>query len=266
MVRWILSLGLALIFALHASMGAADTPTDIKKYLQSGSYDMASEGGVALGTSEGYALAAEALARQVMLGDVKKLKKTSKAARELAKKALELDPNNQEAQLQHAITDGFVARLSGDVSAWMKKLPQKSLSLIQSYRETYPNDARGDALLGAWHLGVARKAGDKNAMKWFKASVEDGQTYYEMALEKHSDDPIILVNYALALMALGESDYSDWTRSKDLLSAAITLPGEDECNRLELFRHNLAFKRFHNNTITTADGFIRGNQDFIAMA
>jgi len=221
-------LSVALIFAFHAIMGAAETPTDIQKYLQSGSYDMAYKGGVTLGTSQGYALAAEALARQVMLGEAEKLKKTSKKARELAEKALELDPNNQDAQLQHAITDGFVTRLSGDVSAWMKKLPQKSRALIENYRDTYPDDARGDALLGAWHLGVARKAGDKNAMKWFEASVEDGQTYYEMALVKHSDDPIILVNYALALMVLGESDYSDWTRSKELLSFATLLPSEDD--------------------------------------
>lgn len=228
MVRLLLYCVLGLIFLFQPILAWSNDLTALHEHLNSGEYEKVYELGTTLETSKGYAFAAEALARQVMLGEAKNLKKSSKEARKLAKKSLELDQMNQNALLQHAITDGFVARLSSDVSAWMKKLPQKSFALIETYRDTYPDDARGDALLGAWHLGVARKAGDSNAQKWFGASISEGQRLYDMAIAKEPNDPIIAVNYAFALMALKESEFQDWTLSKLLLSKAILVEPTDD--------------------------------------
>jgi len=91
-------------------------------------------------------------------------------ARELSKKALELDPALYDARLQYTLSDGFVTRTSGDLTAWRKKLPTKTLAKIQEFRAAYPDDAKGLALEGAWHLGVIRKTGEKNGGKWFGAS------------------------------------------------------------------------------------------------
>jgi len=199
MVRLLLYCVLGLIFLFQPILAWSNDLTALHEHLNSGEYEKVYELGTTLETSKGYAFAAEALARQVMLGEAKNLKKSSKEARKLAKKSLELDQMNQNALLQHAITDGFVARLSSDVSAWMKKLPQKSFALIETYRDTYPDDARGDALLGAWHLGVARKAGDSNAQKWFGASISEGQRLYDVFKEISSIFVCVIVFNSFAI-------------------------------------------------------------------
>eukprot|EP00919_Chromeraceae_sp_WS-2016_P047452 GHVR01112439.1.p2 GENE.GHVR01112439.1~~GHVR01112439.1.p2 ORF type:complete len:185 (+),score=15.17 GHVR01112439.1:1-555(+) len=109
---------------------------------------------------------------------------------------------HHNARLQFVITDGFVARFSSDASAWFKKLPQKSLGYIQAYQHDFPDDPRGDALMGAWHLEIIRKAGEGKADKWFGAKSAYGKAFYEKAIGQPPQDPVIAVNYAFALIAL----------------------------------------------------------------
>lgn len=195
-----------------------------------GHFEAAAAQAETLKTADAYALAAEALLSEVMLGQAKKNKKQAKRARKLAEAALDRDPMHQNGRLQYAIADGFVTRETGDVSAWMKKLPQKTYQVVQDYRRDFPTDPRGDALLGAWHLAIARKAGDDNARKWFDASVEDGMALYEAALVKAPDDPVIGVNYAFALMALKDRDQVDIGLAKARLEHAATLAPNDVLN------------------------------------
>lgn len=202
--------------------------TTVQNLIKSGDYTTAHQTAIEIRSPDALALAAESLARQVMLGEVEKLKKTSKEARDLAEEALALNPNHQNARLQYVITDGFVARMTGNVSAWMKKLPQKSFEKIEAYRADFPDDPRGDALLAAWHLAVVRKAGNDNAKKWFEASIEEGQGLYEGALAQSPHDPVIALNYAFALIALDQDDYSDWEKIEGLLNTAMSMPTEDD--------------------------------------
>jgi tetratricopeptide (TPR) repeat protein len=219
-----------LTLFLVAPAYANDIAT-VQTLIKTGDYAAAHDTAVEIQSAEALALAAESLARQVMLGEVKKLKKTSKKARDLAEAALEIDPTHQNARLQYAITDGFVARLTGDVSAWMKKLPQKSFAKIEAYRADFPDDPRGDALLAAWHLGVIRKAGTSNGAKWFDASLQEGQRLYEGAMLASPDDPVIAMNYAFALIALGEDVYSDWNKVKSLLERVKRMPVTDDLSQ-----------------------------------
>lgn len=220
----------AFTLSLTAPADANDIAT-VQTLIQSGDYTAAHDTAVELKSADALALASESLARQVMLGEVKKLKKTSKKARDLAEAALAIDPTHQNARLQYAITDGFVARLTGDVSAWMKKLPQKSFAKIEKYRADFPEDPRGDALLAAWHLGVIRKAGVSNGAKWFDASLEEGQRLYEGAILASPNDAVISMNYAFALIALGEDVYSDWGKVSSLLEQVRTMPVTDDLSQ-----------------------------------
>lgn len=225
---------LAVFGGLTLSLAAPTYANDVAKVrtlIQSGDYTAAHDTAVEIESADALALAAESLARQVMLGEVEKLKKTSKEARDLAEAALEIDPTHQNARLQYAITDGFVARLTGDVSAWMKKLPQKSFAKIEAYRADFPDDPRGDALLAAWHLGVIRKAGISNGAKWFDASLEEGKRLYEGAMLASPNDPVITMNYAFALIALGEEVYSEWDKVRSLLERVKTMPVTDDLSQ-----------------------------------
>jgi len=210
------------LLSLTLSSGAFANETDhIRSKLDVGEYSSAYMEAAQLETVSGYALAAEILLTEIMLGQAKKNKKQAKRARKLADAALQLDPNDQHARLQYAIADGFVTRETGDVSAWMKKLPQKTHAIVQAYRDDFPKDPRGDALLGAWHLAIARKAGNKNAEKWFNASIAQGRILFQAARDTDADDIIINVNYAFSLLALDEEDVTDISEARKILSLAM---------------------------------------------
>lgn len=208
----------------HAS---ATDPVLIRQDMKSGRYDVAEKQGRALETADGYALAAEALLTEVMLGRAEKNKKQSKRARKLAESALEMDATHQNARLQYAIADGFITRETGNVSAWMKKLPQKTEAVVQAYRTDFPSDPRGDALLGAWHLAIARETGDQDAKKWFGASIETGRNLFMAARMAEPDELVIGLNYAFLLIALKDKDLDTTTEARDILQQVVLITPND---------------------------------------
>jgi hypothetical protein len=211
---------------LLATPAWANSASEARALITSGDYESARIVAQTLETAEGYALAAESLSAQILLGEVRKLNKHSKQARELSKKALELDPALYDARLQYTLSDGFVTRTSGDLTAWRKKLPTKTLAKIQDFRAAYPDDAKGLALEGAWHLGVIRKTGEKNGGKWFGASLAEGQRLYAEARAKAPNDVLIDTNYALSLLVLDREAYAPKVRQ--LLEAVATMPANDD--------------------------------------
>jgi tetratricopeptide (TPR) repeat protein len=215
-------LGSVLASVLAASAFAADG-SNIRAQMDMGDYAAAYAQADSGLTADGHALAAEILLSEIMLGRAEKNKKQAKRARKRAEAALELDPAHQNARLQYAIADGFVTRETGDVSAWMKKLPQRTLGIVDSYRADFPDDARGDALLGAWHLAIARKAGNKNAEKWFGANIMDGRSLFLAARAQQPDDIVIGVNYAFSLLALDKDDFPDTEEARQILSDMTVL-------------------------------------------
>jgi len=216
------SLGLLIALAFAVASFANDGASPRAKLMQ-GDFAAAYTQAERLETAEGKALAAEILLTEIMLGKAKKNKKQAKLARKIAEKALKIDPKNQNARLQFAIADGFVTRETGDVSAWMKKLPQKTHKIIQAYRTDFPDDPRGDALLGAWHLAIARKAGEKNARKWFDASIAEGRALFLASRDKQPEDVVIGLNYAFSLLALEESDFADTQEARLILMELETM-------------------------------------------
>ncbi len=197
-----------LIANLSLTGAFANTPDQARRHITTGDYVQAETTAQALGTAEGFALAAEALSARILLGEIGKLNKNSKIARRYAEQALKLSPDLQNAHLQYALADGFVTRTSGVVTAWRKKLPQKTKAQIENYKARFPDDARGQALLGAWHLGVIRKAGIKNGEDWYGASLRAGRQYYDQALVQNPNDIMINVNYALSLYVLDTNIYA----------------------------------------------------------
>ncbi|GGX68519.1 hypothetical protein GCM10011309_17880 [Litorimonas cladophorae] len=227
MIRCVqLLLTLGIVFGMSSEAFAADALT-IRSQLSGGEYSVAYEEAKALETAEGYGLAAEALLSEVILGRAEKNKKQSKRARAYAEAALELDPTNQNARLQYAIADGFITRETGDVSAWLKKLPQKTYDIIQAYRSDYPEDPRGDALLGAWHLAIIRKTGSKDGQSWFDANIEDGRALFLKSRAREPNDLVIGVSYAFALIALKDKDLDNTEEARAILEHIIGLNPTD---------------------------------------
>jgi len=219
-----------IVFSLLLAMPAwASSPDEARALIVSGDYVAARQMAESLETAEGYALAAESLSAQILLGEVDKLNRRAKEARELSEKALILDPSFYDAKLQYALADGFVTRTSGNVKAWRKKLPMKTLGKIKDFRAAHPDDAKGLALEGAWHLGVLRKAGEKNGGKWFGASMAEGQRLYAEARAQAPNDIVIETNYAMALLVLDPETYGP--QVKPILEAVAIMSADDDLYR-----------------------------------
>lgn len=220
-LRYLTLLFLLCWISLFPIPVSGQTESDVQRYIESGQYQQAFELGREMKTADSLSVASEALARQIMLGESDSPQLMAKQARDLAQRALKLNPDHPNARLQFVVTDGFVARYTGDVAAWFKKLPQKSLEYIQAYRTDFPQEARGDALMGAWHLEIARKAGAENGEKWFGARIDYGKGFFEQALQRDPTDSIMRVNYAFALIALsheGAIKEGDLERAKSILA------------------------------------------------
>ena len=207
----------------------ANSPQEVRGLIAAGEYETARVTAESLDTAEGYALAAESLSAQILLGEVEKLNKRSKEARELAEIALALDPEHYNARLQYALSDGFVTRTSNNLTAWRKKLPMKTLGKIGTFRQAYPEDPRGLALEAAWHMGVMRTAGVKNGEKWFGASLSEGERLYAEARAKAPNDVLIETNYALSLLVLDRDAYAPQVRP--LLEAVAAMSANDDLYR-----------------------------------
>lgn len=237
----------ALIFGVSAL--AVENST-IRTQISKGEYQAAYEAASQLETADGYALAAESLLSEIMLGQAEKNKKQAKRARKLAKAALEIDPMHPNARLQHAIADGFVTRETGDVSAWMKKLPQKTFSIVGALRQDFPDAPRGDALLGAWHLAIVRKVEQKNAEKWFDADIEQGRALFQKARLAEPNDIVIGVTYAFALIALSDEDLPDVSEARLILEAMMTVEASDYMAKVVQGYGQQALIRFDDRAAT----------------
>lgn len=224
---------LAVLAALVLNGAAfAVGPAEIRAQMADGEYKAAYAQAEQLKTVEGYTLAAEILLSEIMLGQAEKNKKQAKRARKLAEAGLELDPSNQDARLQYAIADGFVVREAGDMSAFLKKLPQKTQAIIQAYRTDFPTDPHGDALLGAWHLAVVRKGGKGNAEKLFGANIEQGHALFQKAWAQQPHDIVVGVNYAFSLLGLKEKDFPDIEEARQVLTTISAMEPSDHLGRV----------------------------------
>lgn len=206
------------IGALTLSAGAAlaDNALDLSFKLSqartafiAGDYVNAESALEPLSTSAALTLRAESMSARVMLGLTDEPHDLAGKARKIAEQALRLDPSNTEARIQYALAYGFEARSAGIFKAWRKKLPEKCKVAIDQAYAAAPDDARTSALIGAWHLGLVHKAGDRRAETMFGATLADGIKYYDAAIAMAPDDIIILGNYAISLLGIDASAHKD---------------------------------------------------------
>lgn len=215
------------LLAAPSAVDAQDLQTvpmmsEARAALDRGEFDHALGLSQSLGTPEALILAAEALSSKILLCETSHQRREAKQARQYAEQALLQDPENFEALLQYALAEGFVTRASNPISVWRKKMPQKLLESVTRLKNAAPDDGRADALLGAWHFGIIRKAGEKNGAKWYEASIASGRQAYEAALVARPDDLIITSNYAFSLLDFDPDTYNETARDMLLRAAAQT--------------------------------------------
>ena len=205
---------------------AANTPSidDARTAFEEGRFLEAADLAEALGTSVGYALAAQSLAvhgHYIAARDDRK--GFLERAMKLGEEAVRADSTNPEACYQSAHAVGRYAVTVGTFTALRRGLAGKVRGLLETALAIDPDFAEAHMAFGGWHAGIARAG--RAARFLYKGNRESAVIHYERALELAPESKIVLLEYALNLPELDREGGRE--RAGELLSRAAGLPARD---------------------------------------
>lgn len=204
-----------------------------------GRFAAAAEAGEALGTSEGYALAAESLAIQgyyLAAGD----EQPELFARAIgaADEAIRLDPGNPEAHFQSAHAIGREAQTVGVMEALNRGYARRTREAAQEALRLDPEMAEAHLTLASWHAEIVNKMGGLVARVTYRATRRNALDYYEKALELAPDEIGVYLEYANGLLLLNRNRNRE--QARELLARGIEIAPGDAYDRI---LHDLAVQR-----------------------
>ncbi len=187
--------------------------------------------GEALGTSQGFALAAKSLTihAHFIAGDGEKEALFERAIG-LARKAVSFDSGNANAHLQLARDIGRLAQVVGSFEAGYREYAEEVRAAIDNALRLDPELVSAHLSLGRWYAGVVGTAGSLLARALCGAREKDAVASFERALELAPQAIAVHLQYALGLLALDDDDYREKVRG--LLERAIEIPAKDAYERL----------------------------------
>lgn len=233
-----LSLAATLGTLLLASAAGAQTLEQARAAYAEGRFVEAAELGAALKTTEGHALAAQALAMQghFVAKDEDKQGLFQRAV-EMAEEAVRLDPTNPEAHIQLAHTRGRYAQTIGFLQAMTGGYATKVRESVEEALRLAPDKAAGHLSLGTWHAEIVHAAGGMAGLL-YGATEKKARRHYARTLELMPDAKVVCVEYAYGLLLLDEKGNREEARR--LLERAVETPAKDAVDRLY---HKIAVAR-----------------------
>ena len=184
----------------------------------------AAEHGEALGTSDGYALAARSLSIYAhYVASDEERKEIIDRAIGVAEEAVRADTANPEALYQAAHAYGRFAQHTGKVTVLRKGTMGKIRDLLEAAIALDPGFADAILALGGWHADI-HDAG-RMARWMYGGSREKAAELFEQALEMMPDSRVALYEYAVRLPELDKEGGS--ARAGALLAKAAALPELD---------------------------------------
>ena len=218
------------VASLGAAAGAQSIEATRSAYAE-GRFVDAVRIGAALGTSEGYALAAGSLAiHGYYFAPDDEAEALLEEATALARKAIRADPSNTDAYLRLVQAMGRHAQAIGSFEAINRGYAGKIREAAEKALELDPESAAAHAALGAWHAEVVAAAGSFIARITHGARESDAIDHFESALKHAPETKFVNLEYALGLLILDEDEYQG--RARKLLARAIGLPAKDAYDRL----------------------------------
>ena len=219
----------ALALAQGAAMGGEEPIGPARDAMREGRFVEAADIGEALGTSEGYALAAESLAiHGHYLAPKEQQAQLLDRAMRLAQEAIRSDTENPQAHLQSAHAMGRYTQAIGTLKV-KRDYARQVRAAIERALWLDPELAEAHLSLATWHT-EAITGGGFMARVLFGASGEDAIKHYEAALELAPHAKIVHTEYALGLLLLGERKNREEARR--LLERAVELPAADAHDRI----------------------------------
>ena len=215
---------------LLAGTAAAQSIEAARSAQDEGRYVEAAELAEVLGTSDGYALAAESLAiHGYYIAGESGREALFTRAMALAEKAVSADPSNPEARFQAAHAMGRYAQTIGPAKAIGSGYVTKIRNSLEEALTLEPEMAAAHLSLATWHAEAIAGAGIV-ARLTYGASRKRALSHYEEALRLAPDETVVYVEYANGLLQLNRKKYRK--RARDLLERAIETPPKDAFDRL----------------------------------
>ena len=222
-----------LVPILFASVAlASDAPTAAaRSAFDEGRYLESAELAEALGTSDGLALAAEALAvyGHFVAPEGEKVPALERA-NELAGQAVALDDTSAEARFQLSHAMARYAQSIGPAKALRQGYVGRSRESIEAVLELDPDMAEARLSLASWHADVVAGVGRLLGRTVYGATVGAAVENYERTLELAPDEKVAHYEFGRGLLAIGGRKNRE--RARTLLARAVELPSGNHFDRL----------------------------------
>ena len=212
----------AVLALLAADAGAQSIEQARASYVD-GRFLEAAELGEALGTSEGYALAARSLAVYAHYeASEEEWDETIKRAMRMGEEAVRADSTNPDAYYESVHAVGRFAKRAGTITALRKGLGGKVRDLLEATLAIDPDHVGAHVGFGGWHADI--DASGFVARRMYGGRKEEAVVHYERALELAPESRVVLYEYAIRLPELDKEHGT--TRALEMLEEAIGLPVE----------------------------------------
>ena len=213
--------GVALLLA--ATGASAQTIEEARAAFDDGRFMEAVDIAEALGTSEGYALATEAIAVYGhYLAPEEERQPLFDRAMQLGELAIAADSTNAEAHYQSAHAAGRYAQTLGSMTALRRGFGGRIRDYLEAALAIDPDYYRAHLALGGWHADVVDSAGRMMARITYGANRGEASTHFERALELMPESKVVLFEYALRLPLLEGREGRERAREMMLKAAEIT--------------------------------------------
>ena len=178
----------------------------------------------ALGTSEGYALAAQSLAVYAYYeADEEEWEEVVERAMRMGEEAVSADSTNADAYYQSAHAVGRYAQGKSPWTALREGLAGKIRELLEATLAIDPDYVDATLALGGWHADIAKEG--RIARMMYGGNDEEAIALFERALELAPNSKIVLHAYAIRLPRLDEERGTE--RAREMLLKALELPVRD---------------------------------------
>lgn len=213
--------GALVCLALLAADAGAQSLDDARAAYAEGRFLEAAELAEALGTSDGFALAAESLAVQAhYLAPEEQWDELVDRAIQMGEDAVRADSTNAEAHYQAAHALGRYAQGVGAVTALRRGLAGRIRERLDAAIRLDPHHWGARLALGGWHADIAAEG--FIARRMYGGNRPAAIVLFEQALQMAPESRVVLFEYAVRLPGLDEENGEE--RAREMLDAAARLP------------------------------------------
>ena len=226
--------------ALFAANGLqADALADANAAFDAGRFLEAAEQAVAIGTVDGFVLAARAhRVHGSHIAPPEEQQVHLRQAMDHAEQAIALAADDPWAHIESASAIGRYAETIGIGEALTGGYGGKMRDALQEALELDPDNAIAHLALGSWHANVVDRTGALVARMTFGATRKKAMEHLERSLELWPDSKAVLLEAGTALLVLDAKKHRE--RALELLRAAVASPAD---NAYDTLLHGQALER-----------------------